>query len=87
MQFVKKKRVTREVVEDIICNKCGESLKVDEDGVDTDFYGLIGIEVQGSYYSPVFGGGDMYEFDLCEACLKKFFKTFKISSKLEGSFF
>jgi hypothetical protein len=81
MQVVKKKRVKVEITEDRLCNKCGESLKVNEQNYESgpELYGLMGVRIQGGYFSPWLEDGALYEFDLCEKCLKKLFKTFKHS--------
>lgn len=63
-----------EVTEDIICNKCGSSLK---DDCDMNYEGLIEVSFMGGYASKI---GDSLEcrFSLCESCLIELFKTFKI---------
>jgi len=62
------------VVEDIICNKCGCSLK---DSCNMNYEGLIEVSFCGGYASKI---GDCIEckFSLCEICLIELFNTFKI---------
>ena len=66
--------IEEEITKDIICNKCGESLK---DKCDMNFEGLQEIFVSGGYASLL---GDMVEFtfSMCEKCLKVLFRSFKI---------
>jgi len=70
------KQITKviEEVDDILCNKCGKSLKG-----ECDFEGLIEAEAVGGYGSIL---GDMckYKFSLCENCLKELFENFKYSA-------
>ncbi len=68
-----KKEVVEEVVDDVICNKCGKSL-IDEGNMN--YEGLIEASVSGGFHSKI---GDMVElkFSLCEDCLLEMFKTFK----------
>ena len=63
-----------EVVEDIICNKCGESLRVDE----YNFCGLEDAKVIGCYGSKHIGDLVEYEFHLCEKCVMELIESFKI---------
>jgi hypothetical protein len=69
-----------EVIEDIRCNKCGESCGIGY-GI---FEGLIEIEVSGGYGSNYIGDGNKYVFSLCEKCLVEFAKTFKIDAFVDG---
>lgn len=72
--MIKTKKVKKviTVIEDIICNKCGASLKAGE-----NFNGLDGF-VYSEYGSKYLEDGTEYKFNLCEKCLKNLFKTFKI---------
>lgn len=65
--------VEREVVTDIICNKCGNSCKNEDDNC----FGLIETQVQGGYAAKL---GDMvtWTFSICEDCLKELFDSFKV---------
>jgi hypothetical protein len=75
--MIKIKKVTKtieeEEIEDIICNKCGRSLKG-----KYDYSGINELRVEGGYDSPVFNDGDKYIFSLCEYCLKELFESFEI---------
>jgi len=82
MKKTKNIKVNREVVEDIICNKCGQSLLVLDEGIK-DYSGLIEYEIIGGYCSPVFADCSKYTFSLCEKCLNELFKTFKIPAYQE----
>lgn len=78
--MITKKRITREVevIDDVFCNKCGESCEpwVSDDGRATG-HGLIEAKVSGGYSSPVLPDGHSYCFSLCEKCLLELMKTFK----------
>lgn len=87
MKIIKKikveKVVEEEVVEDILCNKCGRSCKngyYPEENPNYD--GLIEVTVMGGYGAKL---GDMtaYTFSICEDCLKEIFNSFKIEVKIE----
>ncbi len=60
-----------EVIDDILCNKCGGSCRYY--GND---HGLVEQVIEGGYGSKL---GDMvtYRFSLCEGCLATLFATFK----------
>ncbi len=62
-----------EVVEDIICNKCGNSLKS-----ECGYEGLEGTYIEGGYGSKI-GDGVVCNFSLCETCLLWLFQVFKHS--------
>lgn len=74
-----KQEVEVEITEDIFCNKCGESLKVNNDPLI--FCGLAEMKYSGSYHSHIFSDGDEYTFSLCEKCLKNIFDECKIKPK------
>ena len=77
--------------QDIICNKCGESCKIGNIGetgnqknLDWDIYGgLIESEIFGGYYSSKLDDQSKYTFSLCEHCLVKMFKNFKVPVDVE----
>lgn len=81
----KVKKVQREIEEtdDIICNKCGSSLKVfiDRDKKLFNFVGLCEVEVSGSYASKHIEDGTKYRFSMCEKCCRELMDTFKISAE------
>ncbi len=78
MRKMKVEQITKEVVDDIFCNKCGNSLKVDIQDNLFDFYGLTNVEIWGGYFSPVLADMSEYHFDLCEKCVAELMNSFKI---------
>lgn len=86
MKVTKVVRVDTEVVEDIRCNKCGETCVKFLGGSKDfkDFYGLIEAVVSGGYESTDLEDTVTYTFSLCEKCLKELFDTFKIPVKRSG---
>lgn len=65
---------------DIICNKCGEtcSNQKRKNQEHFEYSGLVETEVHGGYDSEVIGDMRSWKFSLCEFCLEKLVKTFKI---------
>jgi len=63
-----------EVVDDIICNRCGESCR--HPSLSCNAYGLVEAEVSGGFGARL---GDMvrYTFSICERCLEQLFDGFK----------
>lgn len=87
MKTIKRVQEYVDVVDDIICNKCGESCRTDggDDQVShKEFDGLIEVTAHGGYWSKVIGDMNRYQFSLCETCLVEFTKTFKISAFIDG---
>ena len=76
MKITKTHQVTEEYVEDILCNKCGKSLK--QPSGCQNFCGLEEVSVRGNYDSPVLGDMAIYYFSLCEYCLQELFDAFTI---------
>lgn len=74
MEIIKKITETREieVVEKTLCNQCGEEI----DQYDS----CLKARLSGGYNSPI-GDGIETEFDICEHCVIKIMKTFKIPAK------
>ncbi len=70
----------KNVTDDIICNKCGNSCK---DSCDMNYEGLIEASVFGGYASKL-GDQVNYEFSLCEDCLIELFKTFKHNPRINN---
>jgi len=62
-----------EVIDDIICNQCGCTLKNPH---SPNFEGLVETVVEGGYASKL---GDLtrFVFSICEGCLIQMFKSFK----------
>jgi len=69
-------RVDIDIV-DVICNKCGESLKPKQVN-EKIFCGLDEAQVSGEWCSPHLEQGCYYYFSVCEPCLFEFWKSFKI---------
>jgi hypothetical protein len=71
-----------------LCNLCGLSLTIGEDGWYKSNAGLIDTEVYGGFLSTPGNGygalGDMlcYKFSLCEFCLDWLFTRFKVQVKV-----
>jgi hypothetical protein len=69
-----------EVIDDVVCNKCGGSCYAGDFGVgEKAFEGLIEAEVNGGYYSKRLGDMNKYVFSLCEDCVVELFRSFKIN--------
>lgn len=73
-----------EVLEDVICNKCGNSCRPGKSV--PDYYGLVEACFTTGYESTHFDDGLVFNFSLCEKCLFELFKTFKIQPNKEGYF-
>jgi hypothetical protein len=80
MRVTKKIQQTVEVTDDILCNRCGKSLKtkLDPEGEIYNFDGLTEGCITGSYTSSHLADMETYCFSLCEQCLVDIFKAFKI---------
>ena len=63
------------VCEDVLCNKCGDSLR---NRYDSGFVGIVEYPYSGGYYSEEIGDDTTYIFSLCEKCLKGLFESFCI---------
>jgi ssDNA-binding Zn-finger/Zn-ribbon topoisomerase 1 len=75
--MIKTHMVKKEVeqIKSITCNKCGGNCK-SKDSKD-GFY-CLSARVKGHFYSDHLEDGQEYRFDICEQCLLKLFKTFKV---------
>lgn len=80
---LEKIEVDKEVLDDIICNKCGRSCK---DSSEMNYEGLLEISVEGGYAS-ILGDTVKYTFSLCEECLKELFESFKIKCEKRSGMF
>ena len=73
------KKVTKEIEEldDLICNKCGKTLKqiIGSDGT-YNFCGLEEVRMVCGYGS--LNDGDIYQFSMCEQCVLELMETFTI---------
>jgi len=84
MRVTKTKNVEVEYTDDIICNKCGNSLKhlISTDNPPSfNYCGLEEAIVHGTYGSDPLEDCTDYIFSLCEKCLYELFNTFKIPVK------
>lgn len=86
--MVKKKSETQvvEVVEDILCNKCGDScmkaFDIADSSIRGDFYGTT-IGYQPGYSSTHFSDDNCtHRADICEKCIFEFFSSFKIPAEV-----
>lgn len=64
------------VHEDVLCNKCGDSLQSRFD--DSIFVGLVEESYSGGFFSNEISDEFHYVFSLCEKCLKNLFESFCI---------
>jgi hypothetical protein len=73
------RKETEELV-DIICNKCGESIKVfcHSHIPRYNYGGIEGAIAFGVYGSNYLEDGTDYTFAMCERCTKELFDSFKI---------
>jgi hypothetical protein len=71
-----------DVVDDIICNKCGESCNLVEKEPDfgKEYYGLIEQVVSGGWF---WRDCSSLTFSLCTNCIDKLFSDFKIPVKVD----
>ncbi len=71
MEKIKKITETREVeiIEEVICNKCGEAID--------EYSSYVGARMSCGYGSRI-GDGVNISFDICEDCVIEIMKTFKI---------
>ena len=69
----KLKTFQQQGIDDILCNKCGKSLKT-----DCGFIGLTETRIIGQFCSTNLRDGDIHSFSLCEECLEALFSTFII---------
>lgn len=81
MKVIHKLDVPVDSLEDIFCNKCGNSLKSPQGS----YYGLVEAVVTGGYESLHLEDGDVHKFSLCEACCKTLFAEMTYST-LQGNF-
>lgn len=67
-----------EVIDDMICNMCGKSLKkyMDRDNEVFNYCGLEEVSMVCGYESV--NDGTTFTFSLCEKCVYKLMKKFKL---------
>lgn len=75
-----------EVIEDIICNKCGGTCFNVVDATDRQYSaeGLLECEITGGFFSKHLGDMSSYRFSMCEACLIQLFKTFRVPVEIRN---
>jgi len=73
MEITKTRTYKTQYIEDIICNKCYKSCKV-----NGSILGSQEITIYGHYDSIDLEDLTSYSFALCEACLKQLFETFAV---------
>lgn len=66
--------IEAEVVEDVLCNKCGKSCMC---LAGMNYEGLIEVTSHFGYGSLKFGDMTKIQFSLCENCLWEIIQTFK----------
>ena len=67
-----------DVVDDLICNKCGKTLKKENGGI-SNYCGLEEVDMVCGYGSE--NDGSMFTFSLCEKCVLKIMSRFKIPAQ------
>jgi len=79
ISHIESKEVKQEIIDDIVCNKCGNSCYNKVIGIHD---GIIEITLCGGYASKL---GDMveYTFSICESCLLEMFDEFKIKPTIK----
>jgi hypothetical protein len=66
----------QEVIDDVLCNKCGKTQLYAKEDFNYEVYG-VQCYFTGGFYSKAFPDMSEWEFSLCEECLFELFKTFK----------
>ena len=77
-------KVEKEVVEDVVCNKCGGTCLI-----GGDRYGAQALVEDGYHTKLLMDAGLLLEFHLCEDCTGWLFKTFTVpmrDHRNEGSY-
>lgn len=72
MKHTHKETQEVEVVDDVVCDRCGDTLKCSAGN-----YNGINITGSGAYDSPHFPDMCIVHADVCEECASEWFKTFK----------
>ena len=75
-----KQLVETEVIDEIICNCCGEKIQKVEDSENMyyDFQDYITLIKDWGYFSKVIGDGEHHELHICESCYYDWIANFKI---------
>lgn len=67
-----------EVLEQVVCNKCGKTLKINENRIEE---GVVQIQIPWGYFSGK--DGEVHTLDLCEACYDSWIKGFALPVEIE----
>ena len=73
MRIIKEEHATTTVLDDVICNRCGKSCKINK---DPNIY-FAQCTTRGSCGSPRLVDGYKYTFEVCEDCFIEIAKTFQ----------
>ena len=74
-----KKMQEIKIVDEVICNCCGQPIKKDEWN-NSHFYDHIHISKNWGYFSN--HDGETHKLDICEECCEKLLETFKIKPEI-----
>lgn len=75
MKIIKKVVMEVQEVEQVVCNKCGNTIEVNKDGELVDY---LAINKKWGYLSDF--DGEEHSIDLCQKCYKQLTKEFKITN-------
>lgn len=78
-----------EIIDDVICNKCGKTcmkVLVKESNLKEP-YGLVEETVTGGYWSDDLEDLTKYTFSLCEKCLSELFDSFVVPVEKDDLYF
>lgn len=70
MYLTHKELIEQEVIDETICNRCGKSIR--------KYAGCLKANIQWDYDNSIFPE-ENHQFEVCEECISKWFKTFKYS--------
>lgn len=73
MKVHKGVQVSRAVVSEIICNRCGKNIEKDAVG---NFVDCLSVDKRWGYGTTI--DNEEHSFDLCEDCYKDIIATFKV---------
>lgn len=82
MEIREKKLVEKEIVADVLCNKCGESCRDYIDKGHKHFNHNYALITPDFNYGSVLYDMDDWEVHICETCYAEFEATFKIKPKI-----
>ncbi len=73
MRMYKTRRVRQEILQSIVCNKCGTIHISDLGDIEPN---TMRVVYHAGYGSSL--DGELHEFDICETCYLEFSKSFKV---------